>query len=79
MMMTPIFLVVGVPRQGYPTQDWEEQTDPCSYSDNEFGAPRDLAFALQKLRRPEANCFPAAPRLGEKLASNAKRACFSRD
>lgn len=41
MMMTPVFFVIGVPRQSHPTQDWEEQADTCStedrYDADEYG------------------------------------------
>jgi hypothetical protein len=49
------------------------------YSAGGFRAARLLLFALQKLLRVKAKGFSAVPRSGEKLASKAKRARFSRD
>jgi hypothetical protein len=29
MMMASVFFIVGIPRECHPTQDWEQQAEPC--------------------------------------------------
>ncbi len=49
------------------------------YGGHEKRTPRWLAFSLQKLLRPEADVFPLAPRLDEKLPRKGERCPSSGD